>query len=258
MIQKQIDINNPEVLGLYEMELAYLNTVKLCSSPDQTVALSGPTLFEEILEKSRKLSIVAHQADNLQYNILVILTDGIINDMPKTKDKIVEIANANLPLSIIIIGIGNADFSKMDELDGDDGRLKNSKGVYAKRDIVQFVPMKQYENNMNALSSLTLQEIPRQFLSYVKAHNIKPGKKPSAHMVDFAVNEDEAKEQGANELNPVNGVVNDYDSNQDPYFNAPLPHNWERAYAENGRPYYVNNNNQTTQWLHPNDPSAAK
>mmetsp|Transcript_40731 Transcript_40731/g.35946 ORF Transcript_40731/g.35946 Transcript_40731/m.35946 type:complete len:174 (-) Transcript_40731:29-550(-) len=173
--------------------------------------------------------------------------------MPKTKDKIVEIANSNLPLSIIIIGIGDADFSKMDELDGDDGRLKSSKGVYAKRDIVQFVPMKQYEHNMTALSSLTLQEIPRQFLSYVKAHNIKPGKKPSAHNVEFAVNED-VKEQEQE----LNEVASEYNANADPYFNAPLPHGWERAYADNGRPYYVNNTDQTTQWLHPNDPSAAK
>jgi hypothetical protein len=49
------------------------------------------------------------------------------------------VSNCKLPLSIIIVGIGNADFSNMNTLDGDNG-LYNSNGVKAARDIVQFVP----------------------------------------------------------------------------------------------------------------------
>lgn len=54
--------------------------------------------------------------------------------MPKTKDLIVDAAEK--PLSIIIIGVGTNSFKKMIELDGDDVRLTNSKGVKASRDIV--------------------------------------------------------------------------------------------------------------------------
>ena len=43
---------------------------------------------------------------------------------------------SSLPLSIIIVGIGDADFEAMDVLDGDDVRL-SSRGRYAERDIVQ-------------------------------------------------------------------------------------------------------------------------
>jgi len=60
------------------------------------------------------------------YHILLIITDGAIHDMKDTKDLIVECSL--FPLSIIIIGVGNADFSNMVELDGDDIILKNSKG----------------------------------------------------------------------------------------------------------------------------------
>jgi len=60
------------------------------------------------------------------YHILLIITDGAIHDMKDTKDLIVECSL--FPLSIIIIGVGNADFSNMVELDGDDVILKNSKG----------------------------------------------------------------------------------------------------------------------------------
>ena len=45
------------------------------------------------------------------YNILLIITDGEIMDMPETKKLIVQLSA--LPLSIIIIGVGNATFSKM-------------------------------------------------------------------------------------------------------------------------------------------------
>ena len=68
------------------------------------------------------------------YHILLILTDGAIHDMRETKDLIVECSK--YPLSIIIVGIGNADFSFMVELDGDEVILRNTRGEAAKRDIV--------------------------------------------------------------------------------------------------------------------------
>lgn len=76
-------------------------------------------------------------SDRKMYHILLIITDGEIHDMKQTKDLIVECSD--YPLSIIIVGVGNADFEKMVELDGDDVVLRNSKGQATKRDIVQFV-----------------------------------------------------------------------------------------------------------------------
>ena len=61
-----------------------------------------------------------------QYQILLLLTDGCIHDMPQTIDLIYNLAE--LPCSIIIVGVGDADFSAMEELDGDGGRLRNSRG----------------------------------------------------------------------------------------------------------------------------------
>jgi len=42
---------------------------------------------------------------------------------------------ANLPLSVIIVGVGKADFTNMEILDGDDG-LFNADGKKAERDLV--------------------------------------------------------------------------------------------------------------------------
>jgi len=56
--------------------------------------------------------------------------------MEATKRAIV--AASSLPLSIIIVGVGQADFSAMDELDGDTQRL-SADGRLAERDIVQVL-----------------------------------------------------------------------------------------------------------------------
>jgi hypothetical protein len=45
---------------------------------------------------------------NQKYNILVILTDGVIMDQDQTIKEIVN--GSDLPLSVIIIGVGDADF----------------------------------------------------------------------------------------------------------------------------------------------------
>jgi hypothetical protein len=40
--------------------------------------------------------------------VLLICTDGVINDMNQTIDEIVR--GSNNPLAVIIVGVGNADF----------------------------------------------------------------------------------------------------------------------------------------------------
>ena len=75
---------------------------------------------------------------------MLILTDGEIHDMQQTVDSVV--AAADLPLSIIIVGVGNDNFASMKKLDGDSG-LIGSNGQKAKRDLVQFVPFKEVSGN---------------------------------------------------------------------------------------------------------------
>lgn len=53
---------------------------------------------------------------------------------------------SKLPMSIIIVGVGNADFAAMEFLDGDNRRLRSHTGEEAARDIVQFVPFREFRN----------------------------------------------------------------------------------------------------------------
>merc|ERR1711971_1216087 len=243
---------DPEVAAVYGIEQCYLNSIRR-----NVFALSGPTLFGPILKKAHTIASVQHtqfmqkKSEQINYSILLIITDGIINDMKQAKDEIVAIANENLPLSIIIVGVGNADFSKMDELDGDDGRLMNSKGQYAKRDIVQFVPMNKFQR-LSELSKETLMEIPDQFLSYVRAWNVKPiEKKQNVQVNEFAMSADELKQDTFVMQKLPTLMPQITQSNLMNWDAAPLPPGWERAYDENGNAYYVDNDAGKTQWEHP-------
>ena len=134
------------------------------------ILLSGPTYFAPIINKI--ISNIKEQNDPREYQVLMILTDGIIQDEPDTIDALVE--GSYYPLSVIIIGIGNADFQVMKELDGDDKPLISRKGIKRQRDLVQFVPFNKYEGDANRLVYEVLEEIPRQVIEYYTLNLVYP------------------------------------------------------------------------------------
>ena len=158
--------DDPEVNGIDGVMEAYKKTLS-------TVALCGPTYFEEIISTASKTAKEESKTNPYKYFILLILTDGIINDMSETVNVIVEAAN-NSPLSIVITGIGDANFAGMNRLDSDDCALVNSRGVSARRDIVQFVPFNKYANSPQMLAKETLAEIPEQVVEYMEMKDIVP------------------------------------------------------------------------------------
>jgi hypothetical protein len=101
------------------------------------------------------------------------LQDGVLTDIQETKDCIVRASD--LPLSILIVGVGNADFKQMEILDADNSkRLESSTGRIATRDIVQFVPMREVQGGPISVVQSLLEELPGQFLQYMRTRGIKP------------------------------------------------------------------------------------
>lgn len=136
------------------------------------ISFSGPTLFSPLIEASTGIAAGANCSQERQkYTILLIITDGEINDMPQTIDSIVRAASQ--PMSIIIIGVGSADFSSMKMLDGDGGPLK-SQGQSAPRDIVQFVSMREFVSNPMGIAQAVLAEVPGQLLKYMTNKGLRP------------------------------------------------------------------------------------
>ena len=146
------------------------NIIKCYHECMKKIYFSGPTYFAPIINKI--IDDIKQQNDPKEYQILMILTDGIIQDMDNTIDALVE--GSFYPLSVIIIGIGNADFSKMDVLDGDEIPLISRKGVKRQRDLVQFVPFSKYEGDEERLTNEILEEIPRQVIEYYTLNFIYP------------------------------------------------------------------------------------
>ena len=70
----------------------------------------------------------------------MILTDGFIDDLQSTINKIVELSN--LPISIVIVGVGDHNFEMTETLDADYKPLWcNMLQKHMEDDIVNFVPI---------------------------------------------------------------------------------------------------------------------
>jgi hypothetical protein len=72
--------------------------------------------------------------------------------------------------------VGNADFGNMEILDSDDRKLTDVTGKMAERDIVQFVPFSQFNNNPFRLREEVLKEVPGQITEFYQKRGIKPQK----------------------------------------------------------------------------------
>ena len=135
------------------------------------IYFSHPTYFAPIINKI--IEEIKKQNDMFEYHVLMILTDGVIDDLKETIDALVE--GSFYPLSVIIIGIGDKeDFSKMEQLDGDEIPLISSKGIKRQRDLVQFVPFYNFEMDEVKLSQEVLDEIPRQVIEYYSLNFLYP------------------------------------------------------------------------------------
>lgn len=148
------------------------NVIEAYHNALNVVRLWGPTQFGPIIRSFN--NIIKQENDKLKYNILLILTDGQIEDVDQTIEELVD--GSFLPLSVIIIGVGKADFSSMNILDADENPLVNQRGVKAARDLVQFVPFLKFESNPERLASEVLAEIPKQIVQYYEQNNLDPSK----------------------------------------------------------------------------------
>ncbi|XP_075667004.1 protein BONZAI 3-like [Castanea sativa] len=157
-----------EVEGVEGIMAAYARAL-------HNVALAGPTLFGPVINTAAHIAGQSISYNRNKYFVLLIITDGVITDLQETKDTLVKASD--LPLSILIVGVGGADFREMEVLDADNGRrLESSTGRVATRDIVQFVPMREVHSGQISVVQALLEELPGQFLTYMRSRDINlPG-----------------------------------------------------------------------------------
>jgi vacuolar-type H+-ATPase subunit F/Vma7 len=155
----------PNVHGLDGIQAVYRHALN-------SVLFSGPTNFAPVIRFASQTAVESFR-ESRTYTILLIITDGIINDMAETKDAIVEAGN--LPLSIIIVGVGDENFDAMDVLDADDIPLVSRSGQRMCRDLVQFVPFNRFANvHSTVLAQEVLDEVPRQVCEWAEMNRVYP------------------------------------------------------------------------------------
>lgn len=156
--------NTPNVFGIEGIMSSYNMALS-------NVILYGPTNFSPIIKKViEKCELLENESKGSNYHVLLIITDGKISDREETIRSIIKASF--LPISIIIVGVGNDDFETMNELDADNVPLRDGRTVM-NRDIVQFVPYRDYKNK-TMLAKAVLAEIPDQFISHMKENHIEP------------------------------------------------------------------------------------
>jgi len=123
--------------------------------------LGGQSNLSEIIQKAISIAAYNQLQDSKEYVVLVLLTDGVIHDIENTLNSLIEAAN--VPLSVIMIGMGDGDFESFENLDSQLGLFET-----ARRDYVSFIVYRDYEEDLNKLKNKLVQEIPEQILEYVE------------------------------------------------------------------------------------------
>jgi hypothetical protein len=150
----------PEHHGVAGVLAAYKKTFS------SGLIMSGPTVFTEVLEtvaaRATSCQDAAFERGEQCYTVLLILTDGAVSDVQATSECFQKVSQA--PLSVVIVGIGSADFGAMRFLDDYSGS--------GKRDIAQFVEFSKCKHSSQMLTAQTLDEIPGQLTGYFKSMGI--------------------------------------------------------------------------------------
>ncbi len=136
--------------------------------------LKGPTTFKPLIDQTINLVIES----GYQYHVLIIVADGLIsrNCMAETQEAIIRASH--YPMSIIMIGVGDGPFDKMQEFDDNLKAYADSHGQDYKFDNFQFVNFNKvmefhetrsndddFEISRNAYFALmTMMEVPTQFM----------------------------------------------------------------------------------------------
>lgn len=137
------------------------------------VQLHGPTKLGPVLTTACRWAEEADVSqDNQKYFVLLLLTDGGVTDYADTVRALVDASH--LPLSVLIVGVGDGNFGRLEYMDGEERLPKDDQGNEAVRQIAKFVALRDVAGNPTALAAKLLQELPGQVLDWLGDRNITP------------------------------------------------------------------------------------
>ncbi|ESO94863.1 hypothetical protein LOTGIDRAFT_161113 [Lottia gigantea] len=144
-----------------------------------TLVFSGPTYLTPTIDRVLQLIDKNINQNNQKYYALLIITDGVINDIDSTIEKLIEASS--LPLSVLFIGVGPADFTIMEQFHVDLNsplRDKHNK-LKAVRSNTYFAALRRDSSPLGSSVKVVqeaLAALSTQCVQYMKSQNIEPGK----------------------------------------------------------------------------------
>ncbi len=152
--------NNPGISTLDNVIKEYQNCLT-------KISLSGPTVICPIIDNFK--NIIKNNQSISIYNVLMIITDGIIDDIGNVIDSVVDAQS--LPLSINIIGIGEKPTEEMRTLNLERGPLYDSKNRRMDRKVVTYIHFQGYQNNFHLLKNDLMKTIPENVIEYLNNYS---------------------------------------------------------------------------------------
>lgn len=162
----QCDPNDQAVKGAAGVLDAYRTRL------ESGLVMSGPTDIREVLNaaaaRSKKFLQTPLSSElKVQYCVLLILTDGIVHNLAETKELVRRYNEFQLPLSVVVVGIGRADFSEFHAWNAE---------PLERRGRFKFVEFRQHQYDPDSLSREALLNVPRETVDYLLSRNIYPAK----------------------------------------------------------------------------------
>jgi hypothetical protein len=90
-----------------------------------------------------------------RYCVLLIITDGMVDDVEETQRKLQ--VYRDLPLSVVIIGVGRADFRRMNILCNQPAKTS-------------FVAFRQHQHDPSSMAKAALENLPHNIVEYMSTN----------------------------------------------------------------------------------------
>ena len=155
---------NTVLTGYTNIESAYkecIDKIKFCET----------NVLSPLITNIRKVIYNKYKPDTYSIFFLLINSPPKIEDYQNTIDALIE--NSFLPLSVVVIGIGNNEFEDIKKLFSNKNKI-SSKGMERLRNNIHFISMKDCNFNNDILKNKCLKDIPKQMVQYYSINNTTP------------------------------------------------------------------------------------
>lgn len=179
------DLDNIYVNGISSAINFYKKAVK-------TVRFAGPSRLKPMLAMAESMAVKEPTQDDQVYHVLLIITDGIINDFDDVIERLISISH--LPLSVVFVGVGPAEFSLMETFSYHNVGVLSCKGLNtcSMRKHTHFVSFRR-ESQQSAGADVQARDafavLSTQVTEYMKSRGISPNK-PKLSLTDSLISED--------------------------------------------------------------------